>query len=239
MSRKIVFLLSLFLLVFLVVSCGPESEGKKNVQEDGAASSVAAVAPSSPEFGGIYVTGTIGEPSNLVPALASDSSSQDIAGLLYVPLLKYDKNLVLIPWGAEKFEILDEGRLLRFSLRPGIRWTDGEEMTAEDVRFTYELMINPKTPTAYAESYRLVKEFRVTGRYTFEVAYDEPYARALSSWSLSPMPRHLFKDENLLETKYSRHPVSNGPYIIKEWKAGSHLVRPIRIISRGVRISTK
>lgn len=224
MRRKILVLLSLFLLVLLAGSCGQDPAPEASAPAGQAGEKTAQAPPDKPEYGGTYVTASIGEPSNLVPMLASDSASSEIGDLLFTPLLKYDKDLVLRPWGAEKFEILDDGRLLKFTLRPGIRWTDGVEMTAEDVRFTYEMMVDPKTPTAYAESYKLVKEFRVTGRYTFEVGYDEPYARALSSWSLSPLPRHLFEHEDLLKTKYGREPVSNGPYVLKEWKAGSRLV---------------
>ncbi|WP_461211141.1 peptide-binding protein [Desulfocurvus sp. DL9XJH121] len=220
MSRKVIFL---FLTLLLALFCGACDDGPDGGNQAPGKSADAQI-PDQPEYGGTYVSGTIGEPSNLIPMLASDSASSEIAGLLFVPLLQYDKDLKLIPWGAEKFEVLDGGRLLKFALRPGIRWTDGVEMTAEDVRFTYEMMVDPKTPTAYAESYRLVKEFKVTGKYTFEVAYDKPYARALSSWSLAPLPAHLFKGENLLDTKYSRQPVSNGPYILKEWDAGSRLV---------------
>ena len=226
MSRTLFSRFLLVCLALFLVSCGADEPkgAPADAAKSGAPEAAAQQAPATPEYGGSYVAGSIGEPSNLVPMLASDSASSDIDELLFVPLLKYDKDLVIQPWGAESFEVLDDGRLIKFTLHPGIRWTDGEEMTAEDVEFTYKLMIAPKTPTAYAESYKLVKEFRVTGRYTFEVAYDQPYARALSSWMLSPLPKHLFEGENLLDTKYSRQPVSNGPYVLKQWDAGSRLV---------------
>lgn len=226
MIRKQLFLLVLVCFCLLLAACGQDSPSvtKEDASQAEPAEGAVAKAPAEPEFGGTYMTGTIGEPSNLVPLLATDSASSNIASLLFVPLLRYDKDLKVTPWGAKSYEVLDDGRLLKFELNSGIKWTDGVEMTAEDVKFTYELMIDPKTPTAYAESYKLVKEFRVTGRYTFEVAYEQPYARALTSWMLSPLPKHLFENENLLETKYSREPVSNGPYILKEWKAGSRLV---------------
>lgn len=51
--------------------------------------------------------GTIGEPSNLIPYMASDSASGEITGLLYVAPLKYDKDLNVVPWAAASYEVLE------------------------------------------------------------------------------------------------------------------------------------
>ena len=180
--------------------------------------------PSTPEYGGEMVQATIGEPSNLIALLATDSSSHEVAALLYVSLLKYDKNIELVPDAAESFEVLNDGKLLRFKLREDIRWTDGVPMTAEDVEFTFKLYIDPETPTAYAENYKAVTAFRRTGKYTFEVEYDQPFAKALVSWAFDILPKHLLEGEDLLKTKYSRQPVGAGPYVLKEWVPGERLV---------------
>jgi len=193
------------------------------------AASASAIAPAAsslgpPVTGGRLVEATIGEPSNLIPPLASDSSSHEISELIYVAPLKYDKNINLVPQAAESFEILEDGRLLRFRLRQGIRWTDGQPLTAHDVEFTYKLMIDPKTPTAYAEDFLAVKEFKRTGEYTFEVRYDKPFARALVTWASAILPKHLLEGQDLLKTPLSRQPIGAGPYMLKEWTAGNRLV---------------
>lgn len=226
MRRKVLFIFLFVLLASAMAGCGSDSDSDQNPSSTSSAAveTTAQSVPETPEYGGRYVTGSIGEPSNLIPRLGSDSASSDITGLLYVALLRYNGQLELVPWAAKSFEVLDEGKRLVFELNPGIKWTDGVEMTAEDVEFTYRMMIDPETPTAYAESYKLIKEFKVTGRYSFEVTYDKPYARALSTWAGEIVPKHILENENLLETKYSRDPVGNGPYILKEWNAGSNLV---------------
>ncbi len=185
---------------------------------------IPAAPPALPESGGRLVEATIGEPSNLIPPLASDSASHEVADLIYVAPLKYDKNITLVPSAAESFEILEEGRLLRFTLRQDIRWTDGTPLTARDVEFTYRLMIDPKTPTAYAEDFLAVKEFKLTGDYSFEVRYDKPFARALVTWASSILPKHLLTGQDLLKTRLARQPVGAGPYMLKEWTAGNRLV---------------
>jgi len=186
-------------------------------------------APSARDFGppvdgGRLVEAVLGEPMNLIPPLATDAGSHAVAEHLYVAPLKYDKDIKLVPWAAESFEVLEDGRLLRFRLRPGIRWWDGVELTAKDVEFTYRLMIDPNTPTAYAEDYLAIQEFKVTGRYGFEVRYEKPFARALVTWAQSILPEHALAGQDLMNTRYSRQPLGCGAYKLKEWEPGSRLV---------------
>lgn len=194
---------------------------------DGAKTSVspAQKAPvGQPVPGGRIVMAVIGEPSNLIPPLSSDSASHEVADLLYVSPLRYDKDIKLECFAAERYEVLEDGKLLKFWLRPGIRWTDGVELTAEDVEFTYKLMIDPKTPTAYAEDYKAIERFTVTGKYSFEVRYAEPFARALVTWAGSILPKHVLSGQDLMNTKYAREPIGAGPYKLASWEPGRKLV---------------
>lgn len=177
-----------------------------------------------PAHGDRIIIGTIGEASNLIPPLATDAPSGEVSSQLYVSPLKYDKNLKIVPWAAESYEVLDDGLRLRFTLRPGIKWQDGVELTAEDVAFTYRMMIDPKTPTAYAAGYKTVADFTVLSRYSFEVRYAKPYARSLETWMGSIMPRHVLEGQDLMNTPVSRNPISSGPFIFKEWVPGSRIV---------------
>ncbi len=185
---------------------------------------IAADVSSKPEFGGSIIQPMLGEPSNLISALATDSSSHAVASHIYVSLLEYDKDINLVPYAAESFKVLNDGKLIKFRLREDIFWFDGRQLTGEDVEFTYHLMINPETPTAYAENFKAVKSFRLTGKFSFEVEYDKPFAKALVTWAMDILPKHALEGEDLLNTKYSREPLGAGPYILKEWVPGSQLI---------------
>jgi peptide/nickel transport system substrate-binding protein len=186
--------------------------------------STAGAAVGEPTPGGRIVMASIGEPSNLIPRLSSDSASNEVADLLYVSPLRYDKDIKLECMAAERYEVLEGGKLLKFWLKPGIHWTDGVELTAEDVEFTYKLMIDPKTPTAYAEDYKAVASFTVTGKYSFEVRYAEPFARSLVTWAGAIVPKHLLAGQDLMNTKYAREPIGAGPYKLAAWEPGRRLV---------------
>lgn len=211
--------------LLLLGGCDRSSRDDRKGQNTPASGPAAASAqaPGEPVTGGRIVMATIGEPSNLIPPLASDSASHEVADLLYVAMLRYDKDIQLECMAAERFEVLEDGKLLKFQLRPGIRWTDGVELTAEDVEFTYKLMIDPKTPTAYAEDYKQIQSFTVTGKYAFEVRYAEPFARSLATWAGAILPKHALAGQDLMTTKYARSPIGAGPYVLSAWEPGRSL----------------
>jgi peptide/nickel transport system substrate-binding protein len=137
--------------------------------------------------------------------------------------LEYDKDFNIIACAAEEWEVLEDGKFMRFRLRDGIVWQDGYPLTADDVTFTYQLMTDPKTPTAYAADFLNIKEYRQTGPLSFEVRYDAPYARAAVTWMHPILPKHILEHENIASTQYSRNPIGAGPYKLKSWQAGSRI----------------
>jgi peptide/nickel transport system substrate-binding protein len=177
-----------------------------------------------PAYGDILVEGSIGDASNLIPLLATDSSSHSISGLIFNGLVKYDKDLNIVGDLAESWDISQDGLVITFRLRKGIRWHDGQPFTAEDVLFTYRLTIDPKTPTAYAGDFLKVKQAEVLDPLTFRVIYDKPFAPALMSWSSAVMPKHLMEGKDVTKSPLARHPIGTGPYRFKEWKTGQKIV---------------
>jgi peptide/nickel transport system substrate-binding protein len=179
---------------------------------------------TEPAYGDMIIRGSIGDASVLLPVLASDSASFDIISLVYNGLVKYNKNIKLTGELAEKWEISEDKRTIRFFLKKGVTWQDGKPFTAKDVEFTYKTYIDPKTPTAYASDFMKVTDFRILDDHTFEVSYAEPYAPALGSWGQGIMPRHLLEGKDITKSELKRHPIGTGPYIFKEWKTGEKIV---------------
>ncbi|OHB24769.1 MAG: peptide-binding protein [Desulfuromonadaceae bacterium GWC2_58_13] len=179
---------------------------------------------AAPAYGDTFIEASIGEPSNLLPVLASDSASSDINGLVYNGLIRYNKDLILEGELAESWEISEDNLTITFHLRKGVLWHDGVPFTSADVLFTYNVYIDPKTPTAYAESYKQVARAEAPDLYTFRVTYDKPYAPALGSWGVSIMPKHLLEHTEITKSPLSRMPVGTGPFRFVEWKPGETLV---------------
>lgn len=201
------------IFLFLFLFCLPVSAAEEDDRE-----------ALQPAYGDRILLGSIGEASNLIPYLTADSASHEVADLLYVAPLRFNKDLEPECWAAETFSMEDEGRLLRFRLRQGILWEDGTELTAADVEFTYKLVIDPATGSPYADDFLQVKEFRVLDRYSFEVRYDRFFARAVSSWMNPILPRHILEGQNIRTTPFARKPLGAGPYRLKRWEPGSRIV---------------
>ena len=126
---------------------------------------------TGPAYGDIFIDASIGDASTLMPPLASDAASHSVAGLIYNGLVKYDGDLTLRGDLAESWEVSPDGLTITFKLRRGVKWQDGAPFTAEDVLFTYQTMIDPKTPTAYSGDYLQVKQAEALDDYTFRVTY--------------------------------------------------------------------
>ncbi len=205
----------LFLLAAVIVSgCGRGNEGESS----------AVPANSPPAYGDILVEGSIGDASNLIPILSTDSTSHQIGSLIYNGLVKYDKDINVVGDLAEAWTVSPDGLVITFRLRRGVKWHDGHPFTSRDVKFTYEVLIDPRTPTAYAGDFLKVKKLEVIDDYTVRMRYTEPFAPALMSWSTPILPRHLLEGQDITTSPLSRAPIGTGPFRFHQWVEGQKIV---------------
>ncbi len=204
----------LLLLGFMISGCHQDdSTSLPGVEGEGAVA-----------FGDTFIEASIGDANTLLPVLASDSASSSVNGLVYNGLIRYNKDLSLEGELAESWEVSDDNLTIIFHLRKNVLWHDGTPFTSADVQFNYELYIDPATPTAYAESFRQVKNVETPDPYTFIVHYDKPYAPALVSWAMPVHPKHLLDGKDVTKSPLARKPIGTGPYLFKEWVGGEKIV---------------
>lgn len=217
-SRSIFLVMIVFLCTLGVLTLG------SCIQKQPEGKTESTVSTEEPAYGDLLVEGSIGDASNLIPILSTDSTSHGIASLLYNGLVKYDKDLNLVGDLAESWTISQNGLVITFRLRKGVKWHDGHPFTAQDVLYTYRVTIDPRTPTAYAGDFLRVKKVEVLDDYTFRVTYEKPFAPALTSWSVAILPRHLLEGKDITISPLIRAPVGTGPYKFKEWITGQKIV---------------
>jgi peptide/nickel transport system substrate-binding protein len=210
----------LLLVAAALSACGQDAEmGQASAQAAG----------STPVYGDTFIPASIGDISGLIPNITSDVSSSTVGGLIYDGLVKGDRDQNIVGELAESWQYSPDCLELTFRLRQNVKWHDGRPFTAEDASFTYETMIDPKTPSGYKDSFRAVESAQVIDPYTIRFRYKQPYAKALISWTTAMLPKHLLepyvKEGRLREAPQNqRSPVGTGPYRFQEWKSGEKVV---------------
>lgn len=172
------------------------------------------------------VMSSIGDASFLNPILAQDSASSEINSFIFNGLIKYDRDLQgFVGVLAESWK-LEKGSepVITFFLRKGVLWHDGKEFTAEDVKFTYDKIMDEKTNTVRRSDYELVKKAEVLDPYTFRVTYKQPFSPGLGTWGMGIIPKHLLEKEDINTTSFNRKPVGTGPFRFVEWVSDEKIV---------------
>jgi len=153
-------------------------------------------------------------PSKLNPLISTDSASSEIADWIFSSLLTYDKDGKIKCELAKSYEFKDELTVI-FKLRDDVTWSDGVPFTSEDVKFTFTLINSPKIYTPYTSQFRYVKEVNIIDKYTVEIKYKEPYFKALETWMMSIVPKHILENEKeIMTSSFNQHPIGTGKYTI-------------------------
>lgn len=189
----------------------------------------ASSGPPRPAYGDTFVEASIANISSLIPNITADQASHAVGDLLYNGLVTLDRDLRPVGELAESWEFSADCLTLTFRLREDVRWHDGRPFTAADVVFTYEAMIDPRTPSPYKTDFASVTRVEALGSHAVQVTYREPHARALLSWGQKILPRHLLepwvRDGKIREAPQNwSDPIGTGPYRFQELRSGEKIV---------------
>jgi len=164
-------------------------------------------------------------PARLNPILSTDSSSGEIAGFIFSSLVKYDKDLQEIVGDLAKRFYFKDTKTLVFELRRDVLWHDGVAFSAQDVLFTYETLISDKISSPYSAAFRFVESVKVLDAYTLEVHYKEPYFKALETWMMGIIPKHILQNEtNLMSSSFNTKPIGTGPYKLERLEFSKNIL---------------
>jgi peptide/nickel transport system substrate-binding protein len=177
--------------------------------------------PEEQRFGGAAVIGATADLQSMNGLVSSDAASRNVQQyVLFMPLVMFDEDLEPSPWLAERWTIEPFGGdslAITFHLRQDVRWHDGEPTTAEDVRFTYERAIDPRTAFPNRASFDLWNpEAEVPDPYTIRFRL-RAHPEYMAIWYELPiMPLHVLggsSPEALGQHPFgTSSPVGNGPF---------------------------
>lgn len=161
------------------------------------------------------------EPTFLNPILATDSASSSVNGYIFNGLLKVDSQMNLIPDLAKSYEVSEDKKTITFYLKENIFFHDGVKLTAEDVKFTYQTILDSKTNTVRRSDYIIDGtpiEFNVIDTYTIQLVLPKTFAPLLYSLTMGIIPKHIFEKEDINITQFNQNPIGTGPFKFSRWE---------------------
>lgn len=182
----------------------------------------AAAADGGPVTGGTVVAGIDpGQLSTFNTQLTSVTSSLVVADVWADGLMTYDRNGSRIPRLAESWEVSPNGLTYTFKIRSGVKWSDGQPFSAEDVVFT--LMNFGKYNTYLTKLMPLIAEAGAPDATTFVLKLKQPLTATLDLFDKEVfplLPKHVYERSDLLTNPANRAPVGLGPFKFVSWETG-------------------
>jgi peptide/nickel transport system substrate-binding protein len=181
--------------------------------------------------GGSLNYGEYGRPATLDPVTSNEMISLRLTELIFNGLVGINEKQEIVPELAESWEASRDGRTYTFRLRKDVTWhaREGEaprQFTAEDVVFTYRIMMHPKTITPLKVRYEFIEKAEKQDDYTVRFTLKRPILNALAKFSFKILPKHgpanplyLTRDDPFVQS-----PIGTGPYVLKNVTAEREII---------------
>lgn len=174
----------------------------------------ASVEPTS---GGVYTEALIGSFSRLNPLYdLANPPDRDVDRLIFSSLFRFDSRGVPQPDLVESWGVSADGTIYNLTLRPNVRWHDGQPVTAQDVLFTLDLLRSQFS--AYSDDVRALwdaVEITLLDDYNIKFVLQEPFAPFLDYLTFGILPRHRLEGvapDQLMMHEFNLAPIGSGPY---------------------------
>jgi peptide/nickel transport system substrate-binding protein len=194
--------------------------GRRQFLKSGAAGlALAALSPSlilpaiaeEPTRGGTLKLGFSADPAGFDPARGPSGMSHVVIEQIYSTLMSLDPDAVPYPDLAEKYEQSADGLEYTFHLRKGVKFHDGSDLTAEDVKFTFDRLRAKDTGYSYGSQVETIKEVVVVDPHTVTFKLTQttgPFLVYMAFPGSSIVPKKLVEGGHDLNAK----PVGSGPF---------------------------
>lgn len=188
------------------------------------------------EYGGIFVLNETTQPTTFNPQVPNNVSTSILLTRILSPLVDFDpRTEQYVPALAKSWEVSEDNRSYTFHLRRGIKWSDGEAFTADDVIFTFDCILTevedsdtgekgPKYPSRYYKQYHINGEkLRYIKVDDYTVRFDLPtvYAPFIYDIRQHILPKHKLHDSFL-----------DGTFT-KQWSTQVAIESPEEIVGTG------
>lgn len=128
---------------------------------------------------------------------------------------------------ATAYKVSNQGLTYTFTLRKGVKWSDGKPFTSKDVWFTWKAVTNPKIRISYATGWKNISNVTTPNKYTVVFHLKKAYAPFMANIaSYSIVPYHILgkmSASQINKGSFNTHPIGTGPYMLKKWTPSAEL----------------
>lgn len=192
-------------------------------------SPLAAYAQDRPRRGGQIKVAWIDTVDTLDPHFTSSLAAIKIHDNIYNGILKVEFNgrrVSFVPELAEKWEMPDPVTHV-LTLRKGVRFHDGEECTAETIKWNQERVRSPEMKSPHAWKLAYLDRIEVLDRHRLKITFTKPYQFLPVAWTGSTGRAGTIISPKAAETfgrTFGKNPVGTGPFVLKEWVENERIV---------------
>ena len=148
---------------------------------------------------------------------------REIDLLIFDGLTDHDEKNQIVPRLAERWDYDADSLTYTFYLAKNVEWHDGEPFTAEDVKFTFEAIMDGSNRSCHAPDFEDVAEITVLDKYTVAIRLGQVNAAFLDYMTMPILPKHCLEGENWQESDFFHEPVGTGPYRLTDWDKGESI----------------
>lgn len=212
--------LSLLSALVLLAGCGGGQKPAAPAQGAQPGQSAAAPAPKKDQKPVVVLQGV--DPTRLDPHMHSETPAFNVLIHMYDALVDRDENMKLVPGLATSWKALND-TTWEFKLRQGVKWHDGNDFTAEDVKFSIDRILDPNQKSNRRPNLAVVKEVKIIDPYTVQIVTEKPF----------PILPNKLADEHIVSKKFvtgksqdelDKTAMGTGPYKFVKWVKGEELV---------------
>lgn len=169
-------------------------------------------------YGDSLIIITHHDPSGINPLTSMSGISSMLTEVVFDGLVRIDDKLDVKPSLAYSWQTSDNGLKWTFFLRSGVKFHDGVEFTAEDVKFTLEEIIHSRSEGSFTGNFDdLIKSIQIKDKYTVEIILNRPSIFFLYTLEVGIVPVHILGEKGAKE-RFGLHPVGTGPFKLSQWK---------------------
>ncbi|QQS15519.1 MAG: hypothetical protein IPK84_04085 [Candidatus Moraniibacteriota bacterium] len=179
-----------------------------------------------PTEGGVYTEGIVGEPMRINPILVQATDvDADMVQLVYSSLFSYDDAGKIRPSLAEGYELLEDGKKYVVKLHSGVKWHDGQDVTADDVLFTFRTIQDASYRSPLRANWQGVEVSKGDDDLTVVFTLKKAYFDFLENLTVGIVPKHIW--DGISPEKFSLadanlNPVGSGPFRVEGFKKDSN-----------------